>query len=192
MPHHITIAGENGSLSTLVLYKMSLKGRVGMLGIDHSAWTIQKRRAGSRRGRFWQAAARCDLRASAGSAHGLFQKRYYFRPNPGCEGGIQRPQRTVRRHEGVACTGVDGQRHVLARTAQFGFERMGSARREKAIVLRHVPADGPRQLRPVRLHFALRKSVKGHDRLDLVGTIGGDDKREHSTHAESHHADAVD
>jgi hypothetical protein len=35
---------------------------------------------------------------------------------------IEGPRRIVRRHEGVACTGVDGERHVLTHAAQLGRE----------------------------------------------------------------------
>jgi hypothetical protein len=54
-----------------------------------------------------------------------------------------------------------------------------------------VAADLRGHLRPVGLGVALRESVEGHDRLDLVSAIRRDEKRQHAAHAEADDADAL-
>src|SRR5207249_11969222 len=53
----------------------------------------------------------------------LVQEGNHLRPDLRGERGVQRPERVVRSHEGVAGAGMDGERDVLAHSSQFGFER---------------------------------------------------------------------
>src|SRR3954453_9504962 len=97
---------------------------------------------------------------------------------------VQRTERVVRSHEGVARAGMDCEAHVLAHALELGLERIGGRRPEEVVVLGHVTAHDRCQSRPVRFTVTLREPIERDNGLDPVASMGREDERKHATHAE--------